>query len=57
MQSYAKRKKIKVFNYRLLQRGELPLGRFLNEESAISRVKFNMILKNLKLCLKILIVF
>ena len=57
MQSYANRKKIKVFNYRLLQRGELPLGRFLNEESAIRRVKFNMILKSLKLCLKILIVF
>ena len=51
-------KKLKLqFNYPLLQRGEVPLGMFLNEESAVRRVKFNMILQNLKLFFKILIVF
>ena len=46
-QSYAYRKKLQ-FNYPPLQRGEVPLGRFLYEESAFRRVKFNMILKKLK---------
>ena len=55
MQSYAYRKKEKLqFKYHLLQTGKVPLGRFLNEESAVSRVKFNIILKNLKIFFKIL---
>ena len=46
-------KKLKLqFNYPPLQRGEVPLGRFLYEESAVRRVKFNMILNNLKIFLK-----
>ena len=52
MQSYANRKKNKICNLTtvsLLQRGEVPLGRFLKEESAVRRVKFNMFLKNLKI--------
>ena len=50
MQSYANRKKIKVA-ISLLSAAErrVPLGRFLNEESAVRRVTFNMILKNLKI--------
>ena len=52
-----KNKSCNLTTVSLLQRGEVPLGRFLNEESAVGRVKFNMILKNLKIFFKILIVF
>ena len=45
-----KRTQLHTTTYPKLHRGEVPLGRFLYEESAVGRVKkFNMILKNLKI--------